>query len=105
MHQTFEKHKAALGGNYTSTATSGQSGDKKPKKKIIDPLKSDPNAPKKPIIQGYLMYYTDVRSSTQKENPTLQNKDLTKIIANDWNKLSKEKRAVRIVVLEMRIDF
>jgi len=99
MHETCEKHKAALGGKYTST-TSGQSGDKKPKKKIIDPLKSDPNAPKKPIIQGYLLYYTDVRSQKQKENPTLQNKDLTKIIADDWNKLSKEKRAVRIVVLD-----
>jgi len=82
-----------LGGKYTSTSFSQQSGgDKKVKKKIYDPLKEDPNAPKKPIIQGYLLYYTDVRSQKQKENPTLQNKDLTKVIADDWNKLSKEKR-------------
>jgi len=65
------------------------------KKKIHDPLKEDPNAPKKPIIQAYLMFYTEVRAQRQKENPDVQNKDLTKIIADEWNKLTKEQRAVR----------
>jgi len=90
LHQTCEKHKAALGGKYPSA--SGDHGEQKVKKKIIDPLKSDPNAPKKPIIQGYLLYYTDVRSQRQKDHPTKPNTDLTRIIAEEWNKLTKEKR-------------
>lgn len=67
------------------------------KKKIYDPLKGDPNAPKKPIIQAYLMYYSDIRSQTQKEHPDLPNKDLTKIIADEWNSMPKDKRAVSLL--------
>jgi len=65
---------------------------KKPKKKLHDPLKEDPNAPKKPIIQPYLLYYSDVRAQRQIDHPKLQNKDITKIIADEWNKLAKDKK-------------
>lgn len=82
------------------------SGDpaKKPKKKIFDPLKTDPNAPKKPIIQGYLLYYTDVRTQRQKENPNLANQDLTKMIAEEWNKLPKDKRTVCFLIGKEKIN-
>jgi len=86
LHGTCEKYKT--GGTYVADQDGGSSV-KKPKKKIHDPLKEDPNAPKKPIIQGYLLYYTEVRPQKQKENPSLPNPDLTKLIAEDWNKLPK----------------
>ena len=72
----------------------GESDNKKLKKKVYDPLKSDPNAPKKPIIQGYLLYYTDVRALRQKEHSDLPNKELTRMIAEEWNNLPKDKKAV-----------
>ena len=74
---------------------------KKPKKKVNDPLKDDPNAPKKPIIQGYLLFYTEVRAAKQKENPNLPNTELTKLIADDWKKLPKDKKEVIIFFKEM----
>lgn len=66
----------------------------KVKRKMYDPLKEDPNAPKKPIIQAYLLYYTEVRAERQKEHPELKNVELTKIIAKEWNDLSKERKMV-----------
>jgi len=38
-----------------------------------------------------------VRAQRQKDYPTKPNTDLTKIIAEEWNKLSKEKRTVRLI--------
>jgi len=81
-------------GSFSSFSNLNDSDIKKPKKKIIDPLKSDPNAPKKPIIQAYLLFYSDVRTKRHEQNPLLANMDLTKVIAEEWNKLSKEQRKV-----------
>ncbi len=94
LHGTCEKYK--VGGNYVEDQDD-KSKAKKPKKKVNDPLKDDPNAPKKPIIQGYLLYYTEVRPTKQKENPQLPNPDLTKLIAEDWNKLPKNLKEVKFV--------
>jgi len=62
---------------------------------VHDPLKEDPNAPKKPVMQGYLLYYTEARGEKQKQNPNLPNTELTKLIAEDWRQLSKEKKEVK----------
>jgi len=93
LHGTCEKYK--VGGSYAEDQDD-KSKAKKPKKKANDPLKDDPNAPKKPIIQGYLLYYTEVRPQKQKENPQLPNPDLTKLIAEDWNKLPKAQKEVKL---------
>jgi len=98
LQETCDKFKTG------STHTDGGSGGtqaKKPKKKMYDPLKEDPNAPKKPIIQAYLLYYTDVRAQRQIDHPKLQNKDITKIIADEWNKLPKDKKEVRFWLLRL----
>jgi len=94
LHEMCEKHKGNFkaGSGTFSLLNANDSDIKKPKKKIVDPLKSDPNAPKKPIIQAYLMYYRDVRTKRHEENPLLANMDLTKVIAEEWNKLTKEQR-------------
>jgi len=95
LHEMCEKQKnnfKAGSGSFSSFSNLNDSDIKKPKKKIIDPLKSDPNAPKKPIIQAYLLFYSDVRTKRHEQNPLLANMDLTKVIAEEWNKLSKEQR-------------
>jgi len=95
LHEQCEKYKSSFRAGslkFIADYSANDSEIKKPKKKIIDPLKSDPNAPKKPIIQAYLIFYTDVRNQRQKENPLLANMDLTKVIADEWNKLTKEQR-------------
>jgi len=88
LQETCEKHRTGRGGGSKGHHVE----EKKVKKKIFDPLKGAPNAPKKPIIQAYLLYYTEVRSQKQQDNPNVQNKDLTKIIADEWNKLTREKK-------------
>jgi len=101
FHQACEKNKKGVNGSFISTPRKGSVGSinhdsdiKKPKKKIVDPLKLDPNAPKKPIIQAYLMYYTDVRAQRQLDYPAMANKDITKIIADEWNNLPPEKKQI-----------
>ena len=56
---------------------------KKGKEKSKDPLKDDPNAPKKGITQPYLIYFTDVRLERQAQHQDLKSKELTKIIGQE----------------------
>ena len=67
---------------------------KKSRKKANNPLKNDPNAPKKPILQGYLLYFSEVRPIRQKDYPNLTNQDLTKLIADEWNNLGRDRKDV-----------
>lgn len=69
----------------------------KPKKKTVDPLKNDPSAPKKPVTQAYLLYYTEVRNQKHLDHPKLTNQEITKVIANEWNQLPQNKKGVSIL--------
>ena len=51
--------------------------------------KKDKNAPKRPI-SAYFFYNQERRESLKKEKPTLNNKDLIRIMGDEWNKLSEE---------------
>jgi len=90
LHDVCEKYKSS---SYHGGDNVQEQKPKRPaKKKVNDPLKDDPNAPKKPVMQGYLLYYTEVRGDKEKYPQNLTNQDITKMIAEAWNKLPKDKR-------------
>ena len=51
--------------------------------------KKDKNAPKRPL-SAYFCYITERREHLKKEKPTLDHKDLIRIMGDEWNKLSEE---------------
>jgi HMG (high mobility group) box len=92
--QTLVRKRSPLRAESDSEPEGAPVKAKRQKKKYVDPLKEDPNAPKKPITQAYLLYYTDVRAERQRENPDLKNQDLTRVIGREWNDLTKERKMV-----------
>jgi hypothetical protein len=110
LYETCEKFKGQIGTQKKPTKKQNKSGDsdeeetkttKKSKKKGKDPLKDDPNAPARPIMQAYLLYFTEVRPARQAQNPTLQNQELTRLIGQEWTGLSKDKKAVAYFLTNM----
>lgn len=69
-----------------------QKPTKKVRAKAVDPLKIAKGAPKKPIIQGYLLYFTEVRQNRQESNKDLKTKDITRLIGQEWKNMPAEKR-------------
>ena len=53
--------------------------------------KKDKNAPKRPI-SAYFFYNQERRESLKKEKPTLNNKDLIRVMSEEWNKLNDEQK-------------
>jgi hypothetical protein len=62
-----------------------QAGGKKKKVK-------DPNAPKR-ARNGYMFYIEENRAKVHKENPSKQSKELTQILAKEWNALNDKEKA------------
>mmetsp|Transcript_26789 Transcript_26789/g.23731 ORF Transcript_26789/g.23731 Transcript_26789/m.23731 type:complete len:218 (-) Transcript_26789:77-730(-) len=101
LHSICQKYTKAGFGKYKSLSKphhskhgydSDDEKPKKAKKKTMNPLKDDPDAPKRPIIQGYLLYYKDIRQEKKEQHPDLNNMDLTRVIGQEWNDLPKEKK-------------
>ena len=66
------------------------------KKNTSDPShkrrgKKDKNAPKRPI-SAYFFYNQERRETLKKERPTLDNKELIRIMSEEWNKLTDEEK-------------
>ena len=53
--------------------------------------KKDKNAPKRPI-SAYFFYNQERRETLKKEKPSLDNKDLIRIMSEEWNKLNDEQK-------------
>ena len=110
MHETCERFKSKIGSKPQTPVkvkaprkrSTDSDSDRKPQKrkykKRFDPLRDDPYAPKKPIMQGYLLYFTEQRKIKQREHPELSNKELTKAIGLEWNELPREQKLVRILI-------
>lgn len=50
--------------------------------------KIQPDPPKKPV-SGYIRFTCDNREAFKKKNPDLNNKEMIKLLAEEWNKLSE----------------
>ena len=53
--------------------------------------KKDKNAPKRPI-SAYFFYNQERRLTLKKEQPTLDHKDLIRVMSDEWNKLTEEQK-------------
>ena len=49
--------------------------------------KKDPNAPKR-AISAFFFYNKERREKLKKEKPNLDNKEIIKVMSDEWNKLS-----------------
>ncbi|KFB46953.1 AGAP004791-PA-like protein [Anopheles sinensis] len=84
--------------NSGSAVASGSGGKPKqsPIKKVTKKRKrqkmpKDVNAPKHPLT-GYVRYMNEIRESVRQKNPNLTPIEVTKILAEEWSKLSEEKK-------------
>lgn len=53
--------------------------------------KVQPDPPKKPV-SSYLRFTIESREAFKKKNPDLNNKEMIKLLAEEWNKLSSDKK-------------
>jgi len=64
-----------------------------PKKKKRERKFKDPNAPKGPA-SAYILFQNDIRAAYKKEHPEMTNKELLRLIGDQWKALDEGKKAV-----------
>ncbi|KAG0695778.1 hypothetical protein DFH29DRAFT_954035 [Suillus ampliporus] len=62
-----------------------------PKKRKREKRIKDPNAPKGPA-SAYILFQNDIRSAYKKEHPDMSNKELLRLIGDQWKGLDEEKK-------------
>ncbi|KAG2147940.1 high mobility group box domain-containing protein, partial [Suillus clintonianus] len=62
-----------------------------PRKKKREKRIKDPNAPKGPA-SAYILFQNDIRSAYKKEHPDMSNKELLRLIGDQWKTLAEEKK-------------
>lgn len=82
----------------TTTTTTNKKDDEKkkavqikPRKRKIKKKPKDSSAPKFPLT-GYVRYVNERREVARRENPTANAIDITKLIAEEWNKMPDENK-------------
>lgn len=64
-----------------------------PKKKKRERKLKDPNAPKGPA-SAYILFQNDIRAAYKKEHPEMTNKELLRLIGDQWKGLDEGKKEV-----------
>ncbi|KAG1787662.1 uncharacterized protein HD556DRAFT_1539053 [Suillus plorans] len=62
-----------------------------PRKKKREKKIKDPNAPKGPA-SAYILFQNDIRSAYKKEHPDMSNKELLRLIGDQWKTLADDKK-------------
>ncbi|KAG1811220.1 uncharacterized protein BJ212DRAFT_1375704 [Suillus subaureus] len=62
-----------------------------PRKRKREKRAKDPNAPKGPA-SAYILFQNDIRSAYKKEHPDMSNKELLRLIGDQWKTLSEDKK-------------
>lgn len=62
-----------------------------PRKRKREKKTKDPNAPKGPA-SAYILFQNDIRSAYKKEHPDMSNKELLRLIGDQWKTLSEDKK-------------
>jgi hypothetical protein len=62
-----------------------------PRKRKREKRIKDPNAPKGPA-SAYILFQNDIRSAYKKEHPDMSNKELLRLIGDQWKALSDDKK-------------
>ncbi|KAG2357534.1 high mobility group box domain-containing protein, partial [Suillus spraguei] len=62
-----------------------------PRKRKREKKTKDPNAPKGPA-SAYILFQNDIRSAYKKEHPDMSNKELLRLIGDQWKALSEDKK-------------
>jgi hypothetical protein len=62
-----------------------------PRKRKREKRVKDPNAPKGPA-SAYILFQNDIRSAYKKEHPDMSNKELLRLIGDQWKTLSEDKK-------------
>jgi transcriptional regulator HMO1 len=65
-----------------------------PLKKKRERKLKDPNAPKGPA-SAYILFQNDIRAAYKKEHPEMTNKELLRLIGDQWKALEEDKKDVR----------
>ncbi|KAG1875373.1 hypothetical protein DFJ58DRAFT_756044 [Suillus subalutaceus] len=62
-----------------------------PRKRKRERKAKDPNAPKGPA-SAYILFQNDIRSAYKKEHPDMSNRELLRLIGDQWKTLSDDKK-------------
>lgn len=62
-----------------------------PRKRKREKRIKDPNAPKGPA-SAYILFQNDIRSAYKKEHPDMSNKELLRLIGDQWKTLAEDKK-------------
>ncbi|KAG1739935.1 uncharacterized protein EDB91DRAFT_1134582 [Suillus paluster] len=62
-----------------------------PKKRKREKRIKDPNAPKGPA-SAYILFQNDIRAAYKKEHPDMSNKELLRLIGDQWKALADDKK-------------
>lgn len=62
-----------------------------PRKRKREKKIKDPNAPKGPA-SAYILFQNDIRSAYKKEHPDMSNKELLRLIGDQWKTLADDKK-------------
>lgn len=62
-----------------------------PRKRKREKRVKDPNAPKGPA-SAYILFQNDIRSAYKKEHPDMSNKELLRLIGDQWKALADDKK-------------
>ncbi|KIK45291.1 hypothetical protein CY34DRAFT_801789 [Suillus luteus UH-Slu-Lm8-n1] len=62
-----------------------------PRKRKREKRIKDPNAPKGPA-SAYILFQNDIRSAYKKEHPDMSNKELLRLIGDQWKALADDKK-------------
>jgi len=82
----YQTQQAAYKAKHPDSDEDTGRGKKKKKKK-----KKDERAPKKPLT-AYFFFQADVRGKIREENPTLQVKDIARVVASQWGALTEDQK-------------
>jgi len=81
--------------DHPSSSSSSEEEEDSKKKKRGAKSKKDPNAPKAPP-NSYNLYSASVRDGIKEKNPTLNHKQINRIVGQMWQDLNKEEKEVFI---------
>ncbi|KAH7924832.1 hypothetical protein BV22DRAFT_480993 [Leucogyrophana mollusca] len=82
-----------------ATSNEEEAGTKKRKR---ERKPKDPNAPKRPA-SAYLIFQNGIRSTLKAAHPDLQQKDLLKMISQQWAAMSDKDKAVSWCILSIKM--